>query len=112
MRAIRIKVATKRGYDLAYPGDSVNYAVPGSKTRRGRVGNQVANTLDTGVHQGIVTADYRIRRFTPREAWRLQGFPDSLIDRAATVNSETQLYKQAGNSVTVPVVYEIAKKLK
>jgi DNA (cytosine-5)-methyltransferase 1 len=52
-----------------------------------------------------------IRRLTPRECFRLQGFPDEYFDRAASVSSDTQLYKQAGNSVTVPVIYEIAKRL-
>lgn len=54
---------------------------------------------------------YRIRKLTPRECWRLQGFPDDAFDKAATVNSNSQLYKQAGNSVTVNVIYEIAKRL-
>lgn len=53
----------------------------------------------------------RIRRLTPRECFRLQGFPDEYFERARAVNSDTQLYKQAGNSVTVPVIYEIAKRL-
>lgn len=53
----------------------------------------------------------RIRRLTPKECFRLQGFPDEYFERAAKVNSDTQLYKQAGNSVTVPVIYEIAKRL-
>ena len=52
-----------------------------------------------------------IRMLTPRECWRLQGFPDELFEKAAKVNSDSQLYKQAGNSVTVNVIYEIAKKL-
>jgi DNA (cytosine-5)-methyltransferase 1 len=56
-------------------------------------------------------SDYRIRRLTPRECFRLQGFPDWAFDRAAEVNSDSQLYKQAGNSVSVPVIYEIARKL-
>lgn len=54
----------------------------------------------------------RIRKLTPRECFRLQGFPDEYFDRAANVNSDSQLYKQAGNSVTVNVIYEIAKRLK
>lgn len=54
---------------------------------------------------------YRIRKLTPRECWRLQGFPDWAFDKAAEVNSNSQLYKQSGNSVTVPVIYEIAKRL-
>ncbi len=51
------------------------------------------------------------RRLTPRECFRLQGFPDDYFEKAKKVNSNTQLYKQAGNSVTVNVVYEIAKKI-
>lgn len=53
----------------------------------------------------------RVRKLTPKECWRLQGFPDELFERAAEVNSDSQLYKQAGNSVTVNVIYEIAKRL-
>ncbi len=53
-----------------------------------------------------------IRKLTPRECFRLQAFPDELFDRAQFVNSDAQLWKQAGNSVTVNVVYEIAKKIK
>lgn len=53
----------------------------------------------------------QIRKLTPRECWRLQGFPDWAFDRAQKVNSDSQLYKQAGNSVTVNVIYEIAKRL-
>ena len=54
----------------------------------------------------------RIRRLTPREAWRLQAVEDKYFDKAAAVNSDAQLYKQAGNSVTVSVVYAIALKIK
>ncbi|HAC2943771.1 TPA: DNA cytosine methyltransferase [Listeria monocytogenes] len=54
---------------------------------------------------------FRIRRLTPRECWRLQGFPDWAFDRATEVNSNSQLYKQAGNSVTVNVIESIAKLL-
>ena len=53
----------------------------------------------------------RIRKLTPKECFRLQGFPDELFERAAEVCSDSQLYKQAGNSVTVNVIYEIAKRL-
>lgn len=48
---------------------------------------------------------------TPKECFRLQGFPDDYFEKAKKVNSNTQLYKQAGNSVTVNVIYEIAKKI-
>ena len=59
----------------------------------------------------ILVNQLRIRKLTPRETWRLQGFPDWAFDRAEKVNSNSQLYKQAGNSVTVPVIYEIAKRM-
>ena len=48
-----------------------------------------------------------IRKLTPRECFRLQGWEDPYFDRAAMVNTDSQLYKQAGNGVTVPVVYAI-----
>ena len=83
-----------------------------SKTRRGRVGRQVANTLLTSGNQGVVTEDLKIRKLTPRECWRLQAFPDWAFDKAQEVNSKTQLYKQAGNSVTVNVIKSIAERLK
>lgn len=53
-----------------------------------------------------------IRKLTPRECFRLQGFPDELYERAEFVNSDTQLYKQAGNAITVPVMYEVGKRIK
>lgn len=49
----------------------------------------------------------RIRKLTPKECWRLQGFSDAQYEKAAAVNSNSQLYKQAGNAVTVNVVEEI-----
>jgi len=179
--AIKIKEATKQGYAIAEQGDSINFSVPNSKTRRGRVGKQVAQTLDTSCNQAVVVKNplkgktnngwhfeqnvfdveglartlkagggsgnipkivqkprgfnkggehevaptlssnswhennllksgIRIRKLTPRECWRLQGFPDWAFDKAQEVNSNSQLYKQAGNSVTVPVIYEIARR--
>lgn len=109
---IRVKEATSKGYAEAEVGDSVNLSHPNSKTRRGRVGKQVANTLLTGESQGVIEPDFRIRKLTPRECWRLQGFPDWAFDKAQEVNSNSQLYKQAGNSVTVNVIAAIAKELK
>lgn len=108
---ILIKEATKQGYAEAEIGDSVNLSHPNSKTRRGRVGKQIANTLRTGESQGVVEPDFRIRKLTPRECWRLQGFPDWAFDKAQEVNSNSQLYKQAGNSVTVNVIAAIAERL-
>ena len=108
---IRIKEATKKGYAEATIGDSVNISHPNSKTRRGRVGKGIANTLLTGEEQGVVMNDFRIRKLTPKECWRLQGFPDWAFERAVKVNSNSQLYKQAGNSVTVNVIEAIARRL-
>lgn len=108
---IAIREATAQGYTEAEVGDSVNLSHPNSKTRRGRVGKQIANTLLTGESQGVVEPDFRIRKLTPKECWRLQGFPDWAFDKAQEVNSNSQLYKQAGNSVTVNVIAAIAKEL-
>lgn len=108
---IRVREATKQGYAETTVGDSVNLSHPSSKTRRGRVGEGIANTLVTGDSQGVVTSNFRIRKLTPRECWRLQGFPDWAFDKAQEVNSNSQLYKQAGNSVTVNVIKEIARYL-
>ena len=108
---IRVKEATSQGYAETEIGDSVNLSHPNSKTRRGRVGKQIANTLLTGESQGVVEPDFRIRKLTPRECWRLQGFPDWAFDKAQEVNSNSQLYKQAGNSVTVNVIEVIAREL-
>ncbi|OTO94350.1 DNA (cytosine-5-)-methyltransferase [Enterococcus sp. DIV0385] len=109
--AILIKEATAQGYAQALPGDSINISHPNSETRRGRVGKGIANTLLTGKEQAVVTDEFQIRKLTPRECWRLQGFPDWAFDRAKEVNSDSQLYKQAGNSVTVSVIHDIARRL-
>jgi DNA (cytosine-5)-methyltransferase 1 len=65
-----------------------------------------------GMSQPYIEVKERLRRLTAKECFRLQGFPDEYFERAAAVNSDSQLYKQAGNSVTVNVIYEIAKKFK
>lgn len=109
--ALPVRNGTKQGYDLAYPGDGVCLSYPKSESRRGRVGKGCSQTLDTGCMMGTVTKCGKIRRLTPRECFRLQGFPDGLYERAAAVNSETQLYKQAGNAVTATVAYAVAMAL-
>lgn len=111
---VLVREATKQGYTIAKQGDSVNVAYPKSKTRRGRVGKQVAQTLQAGdVNQGVVTKDIRIRKLTPLECWRLQGFTDEQFQKAKDSGmSNSQLYKQAGNAVTVNVVDAIVSKLK
>lgn len=56
-------------------------------------------------------ADRNIRKLTPLECWRLLGFDDEDLKRAAAVCSNTQLYKQAGNSIAVPILEEIFTEL-
>ena len=86
--------------------------------QRGRGYNQggehdIAPTLTRNSYQenNYLSDRFRIRKLTPRECWRLQGFPDWAFDKAQEVNSNSQLYKQAGNSVTVSVIAAIAKEL-
>lgn len=126
---IKVAEASKQGYSECRVGiDSVNLSVPGSKTRRGCVGKEVANTLDTSCNQGIFVKvsdelivyavwyeKYQcyisIRKLTPKECFRLQGWTDDYFEKAAFVNSDSQLYKEAGNGVTVSVIAEMAKKM-
>lgn len=76
--------------------------------------HEIAPTLTSNSYHenNHLSNGFRIRKLTPRECWRLQGFPDWAFDKAQEVNSNSQLYKQAGNSVTVNVIAAIAKELK
>jgi DNA (cytosine-5)-methyltransferase 1 len=150
-----IKSANADGFEIARDGDTINYLHPNSNTRRGRVGKQVAQTLDTGCNQVVVYnikrlnetiekhdlkpgeikmldtynktihddcptlkarenddkklwTGFKIRRLTPRECFRLMDFPDTFTWSV----SDTQAYKQAGNSIVVSCLYHIIKKLK
>lgn len=111
-KVLLIKEATKRGYKEALPGDTIDLGYAGSNTRRGRVGRNIAHTLDTGRTQGVFVKNGRIRHLTPRECFRLQGFTDEQIDTILAITSDAQAYKQAGNGVTVNVVYAIGLKIK
>jgi len=102
----KVKSATLNGYENVIKGDSINFSVASSETRRGRVGKGVAQTLDTGCNQATIDQD-RIRRLTPRECFRLMDFPDSFTWTC----SDSQAYKQAGNSIVVNVLYKILKNL-
>jgi len=104
---LKIKSATKSGFETAREGDSINLSVPSSSPRRGRVGKGVAQTLDTACNQAAISKD-GIRRFTPREVFRLQDFPDSFIMPC----SDSQMYKQSGNSITVGVLAKIIERFK
>lgn len=85
-----------------------------NKITKDEVGTLTSSGGGSTVRAGSfgVTDGYRIRKLTPRECWRLQGFPDWAFDKAQKVNSNSQLYKQAGNSVTVSVIAAIAKEFK
>lgn len=107
---VAIRTANKTGYDLATDGDGVDLAYPKSTTRRGRVGHGVSKTLPTSDSQGVLDG-IRIRKLTPKECWRLMGFDDSDFEKARKVNSNTQLYKQAGNSIVVSVLEAILREL-
>jgi DNA (cytosine-5)-methyltransferase 1 len=162
-KQILINSATSKGYEEATEEDSINFSVPNSKTRRGRVGKGVAQTLDTQCNQGVmviafgrsekekkrrkehfkktgldsgsfkdkeliikdqdyfdtllanpnpqkeglIADNYKIRRLTPRECFRLMDFPDTFTWPV----SDSQAYKQAGNSIVVNVLYKILKNL-
>lgn len=109
---LKVKVANKKGYEEASPGDYVNITYPGSKTKRGRVGNGVAHTLTCGDGNAVITENVRIRKLTPRECLRLMGWKDEQIDKIVAVKiSGTQQYRQAGNGIVVQVLESIFKAL-
>ena len=111
---LRIKNGTKKGYLYGEEGDGVNLTYPNSTQKRGRVQKQSVATLDTGSDKGVILKrenELRIRKLTPKECWRLMGFDDSDFEKAQKVNSNTQLYKQAGNSIVVNILEEIFKIL-
>ena len=107
---LKVRTANKKGYDMATDGDGVDLSYPQSKTKRGRVGHGVSKTLMGADSMGTVD-NYRIRKLTPKECWRLMGFDDADFRKAEQVNSNTQLYKQAGNSIVVNVLEGILKNL-
>lgn len=63
-----------------------------------------ANSITTVAKDSLVSFNYRVRKLTPRECYRLMGFTDGDFDKAEAVNSNTQLYSQAGNSIVVQVM--------
>lgn len=120
---ILVRANTKKGYEVAELGDSINLEYPNSTTRRGRVGKQIAQTITTSPQQGVVLKQtvkgvndmiepvkpvpdmLAIRKLTPKEYFRLMGFDDSDVDLLVQNGiSNTQLYKMAGNSIVVNVL--------
>ncbi len=99
-------------------GNSYAVAMRGRYNENGNTEQQIemsdreyANTITTVQKDSMVTNGLRIRKLTPKECWRLMGFDDEDFEKAAQINSNTQLYKQAGNSIVVNVLEEIFKKL-
>lgn len=123
MEVLKIKQATQKGYVECDIGGVADLTYPKSNTRRGRVidGGRVSPTIMTGSIPSVLekfvyeidgeTYLIRIRKLTPLECWRLMGFSDGDFTKAAEVNSNTQLYKQAGNSIVVNVLEGIFRQL-
>lgn len=185
-----VKVKTKAGYQIAYPGDSIDLAYPSLNSRRGRIGNNIAHTVTPGNTQGYFFIDMneatkltdtarcitarqdsgiskhkgehsgifiesepravltpekenvrqqgrrikepnepmftltvqdrhgiirygRVRKLTPKECWRLQGFTDEQFYKAQVTGlKDGRLYKMAGNAVSVPVISALGQKIK
>ena len=114
---MKVKNQTKLGFAEVHRGGCFSIAFSESKTRRGRVieNGTITPTLDTGCQVGTLEdeiKEIRIRKLTPRECFRLQGWTDDYFEKAQFVNNDNRLYKQAGNGVTVNVIYEITKRMK
>ena len=111
---VLIKQATKQGYAECELGGVVDLSFPDSATRRGRVqnGGKICPTI-MAQNQELckIETKYRIRKLTPRECGRLMGVSDEDIDKMAAVNSNTQLYKQFGNSIVVDVMCAMFRNL-
>lgn len=99
-----------RGRNPYNPSDRT----PGIPTQqRLEIGGDVSNTLTTVQKDNVVVEPlpFRVRKLTPKECWRLMGFDDDSFERAEQVNSNSQLYKQAGNSIVVDVLMAIFKEM-
>ena len=112
---IKIPQATKQGYIECEVGGVADLSYPNSKTRRGRVQeNGTISPTITATETGIckIESPIRIRKLTPMECFRLMGFSDQDFDAAKNAGiSNSQLYKQAGNSIVVDVLYYIYVEL-
>lgn len=107
----RVRNATKKGYLPVQDFDTINLDFPTSKTRRGRVGKQKSNTLNTGCNQGVFIGG-QIKRLTARECGRLQTVTDAELQVLETVMSDNQMKHAFGNGWTVDVIAHIFKGLK
>lgn len=111
---ILVNNATNKGHDKATIGDSINLDYPNSKTRRGRVGKGVSQTLTTSCNQAVVvppTNGEMIRRLTPKECFRLMGVRDDDFEKIAKHQSDCSLYHLAGDSIVIDVLKAIFNKM-
>lgn len=111
---VLIKANSSLGYNEAHDGDSISLDHPNSTKKHSRVTKDVSRTLTTSQDVGVVLLNgykFSIRKLTPKECWRLMGFSDNQFEKAESVCSNTQLYKQAGNSIVVDVMEHIFKNL-
>lgn len=107
-----VKNNTKLGYLEAHEGDGINICAR-MEYQRGNVQDGMSQTIDTtgGNTRGVVDKEMRIRKLTPRECGRLMGVAEEDIDKMLAIQSNTQAYKQYGNSIVVDVLYYIFKNL-
>ena len=98
--------------DYTYSNARLDEIMNGKLKTKNSENNQIANTLTCNAeNMGVCVPELRIRKLTPKECWRLMGFSDEDVDKAAMVCSNAQLYKQAGNSIVVNVLMAIFKEL-
>ena len=107
-----IEIAQMKSYE------NKNFLVGGMQKNQAVKTDGICTTLTSSMGSGggyvpmhNYTENLRIRKLTPKECWRLMGFDDTDFEKAEAVNSNTQLYKQAGNSIVVPVVEYIINSL-
>ena len=98
--------------DYTYSNARLDEMKNGTIKTKNSANNQISNTLTTNAeNMGVCVHPLRIRKLTPKECWRLMGFDDEDFHKAEKVCSNSQLYKQAGNSIVVNVLMAIFKEL-
>lgn len=106
MHPMKIRTNTTKGYDNVTTGDGIRLDHKSSTNSRGRTQKNSTGALSCTSDWGTLDKDYRIRRLTPVECERLQGFQDGWTEFGVNGEkiSDTQRYKMTGNAVTVPVI--------